>query len=330
MQLVINTYGTYVHIKDELFEVRVKKDGIEKKHHFAAQKVTSILLSKGSAISTDAIILALKNNIDIVVFEYDGTPMGRFWHSRPGSTSRIRKTQLEASMDQRAVFWIKSWLSEKVTNQLELLKRLKKNRSARAGYIQEQVDKIENMRKKIDEINAGKIEEIEASLRGYEGTAGRIYFQTVSSLLDKRYQFDGRSFRPAKDPFNAFLNYAYGILYSRVEKTLIVAGIDPYLGFMHRDDYNTKSMVFDFIEPYRTIADEVIFKLFSAKKVNDKHCDKIAQGYSLNAEGKNLLVQHFFKFFDEDKFRYKNRNQTRGNALQLAAHNFANQLIKKR
>ncbi len=318
-----------MHVKDELFEIRVKKDGLEQKHHFASQKVTSILLSKGSAISTDAIILALKNNIDIVVFEYDGKPVGRFWHSKPGSTTRIRKTQLEASMDQRAVFWIKSWLSEKVANQLELLKRLKKNRSAKAEYIQEQADKIENMRKKIEEINSGKIDEIEASLRGYEGTAGRIYFQTVSSLLDKRYQFDGRSFRPAKDPFNAFLNYAYGILYSRVEKALIIAGIDPYLGFMHRDDYNTKSMVFDFIEPYRIIADEVIFKLFSAKKVNDKHCDKIAQGYSLNAEGKNLLVQHFFKFFDEDKFRYKNRNQTRGNALQLAAHNFANQLIKK-
>ncbi len=329
MQLVINTYGTYVHIKDELFEVRIKKDGKEEKHHFASQKVTSILLSKGAAISTDAIILALKNNIDIVVFEYDGTPAGRFWHSRPGSTSRIRKTQLEASMDGRAVFWIKKWLGEKTANQTAFLKKLKKNRSAKAGFIQEQIDKIEELHGKIISAQAEKIESIEASLRGFEGTAGRIYFQTLSSLLDKRYRFKGRSFRPAEDPFNAFLNYAYGILYSRVEKALIVAGIDPYLGFMHRDDYNTKSMVFDFIEPYRTIADEVVFKLFSGKKVGDKHCDKITHGYSLNAEGKNLLVQHFFKFFDEEKIRYKNRNQTRGNALLLAAHEFANQLIKK-
>jgi len=329
MQLVINTYGTYVHIKDELFEVRVKKDGREEKHHFASQKVTSILLSKGAAISTDAIILALKNNIDIVVFEYDGKPAGRFWHSRPGSPSRIRKTQLEASLDQRAVFWIKKWLGQKLSNQAGLLKQLKKNRPAKAQYIQEQTDKISELQAKIEAVTAKTIDGIDGTLRGLEGTAGRVYFQTLSSLLDKRYQFEGRSFRPARDPFNAFLNYAYGILYSRVEKALIVAGLDPYLGFMHRDDYNTKSMVFDFIEPYRTIADEVVFKLFSAKKVNDRHCDKITRGYSLNAEGKNLLVQHFFKFFDEDKFRYKNRNQTRGNALQLAAHEFANQLIKK-
>jgi CRISPR-associated protein Cas1 len=73
MQLVINTYGSYLHIKDELFEVRIRKDGTVQKHHFASQKVKSIMLSKGSAVSTDAIILAIKNNIDIIVFEYGST-----------------------------------------------------------------------------------------------------------------------------------------------------------------------------------------------------------------------------------------------------------------
>lgn len=328
MQLVINTYGTYLHVKDELFEVRVKKDGIEEKHHFASQKVKSILLSKGAAISTDAIILAVKNNIDILVFEYDGTPVGRFWHSRPGSTSKIRKKQLEASLNQTGLQWVVSWLDIKAGNQIDFLKRLKKNRTNKSELIQERVDKIEALRKKIALVKAPDISTVDDRLRGLEGTAGRMYFQTLNELLSDRYRFTGRSFRPAKDPFNAFLNYAYGILYSRVEKTLTIAGLDPFVGFMHRDDYNTKSLVFDFIEPYRIIAEEVVFKLFSAKKVNDNHCDKITNGISLNADGKSLLVQHFFKFFDEDKIRHKNRNQTRSNAMQLDAHNFANQLIK--
>jgi len=329
MQLVINTYGTYVHVKDELFEVRVKKEGKEEKHHFASQKVTSILLSKGAAISTDAIILAIKNNIDILVFEYDGTPIGRFWHSRPGSTSKIRKKQLEISLNEEGLKWVKSWLAGKADNQMEFLKRLKKNRAARADEIQEIIDKIGEQRKKIDETRGNNTSDVDGRLRGLEGTAGRYYFQTLSKLLAKEHQFNGRSFRPAQDPFNAFLNYAYGILYSRVEKALTIAGLDPFVGFMHRDDYNMKSLVFDFIETYRIIAEEVVFKLFAAKKVNKSHCDKITNGYSLNTEGKNLLVQHFFKFFDEDKIRHKNRNQSRGNALQLDAHHFANQLIKK-
>jgi len=328
MQLVINTYGTYLHIKDELFEVRVKKEGIEEKHHFASQKVKSILLSKGAAISTDAIILAVKNNIDILVFEYDGTPIGRFWHSRPGSTSKIRKKQLEASMNEIGLKWVVSWLGSKTGNQADLLKRLKKNRANKAEQIQVHINSIEDLRKKILNTTSNKVSDVDGTLRGMEGTSGRIYFQALNELLPERYQFAGRSFRPAKDPFNTFLNYAYGILYSRVEKTLTIAGLDPFVGFMHRDDYNTKSLVFDFIEPYRIIAEETVFKLFSAKKVNDKHCDKITNGLSLNADGKNLLVQHFFKFFDEDKIRHKNRNQTRSNAMQLDAHNFANRLIK--
>jgi len=73
----------------------------------------------------------------------------------------------------------------------------------------------------------------------------------------------------------------------------------------------------------------VVFKLFSAKKVNDSHTDSITNGISLNAEGKNLLMQSLMKFMDEDKIRYKGRNQTRMNVMQMDAHQFANQLIKK-
>ena len=329
MQLIINTYGTYVHVKDELFEVTLTKDGAKEKHHFASQKVTSILMSKGAAISTDAVILAMKNNIDIIVFERDGMPVGRFWHSKPGSTSKIRKQQLEASLNETGVFWIKNWLTGKLDNQAELLKRLKNHRPATADLIQEKIDAITALKTKMKDVKGAKIDEMDDTLRGLEGTAGRIYFQILSSLLNERYQFEGRSFRPAKDPFNAFLNYSYGVLYSRVEKVLVIAGLDPYVGFMHRDDYNMKSMVFDFIEPYRTYADEVVFKLFSAKKVNESHADVITNGASLNAEGKNLLLQSLMQFLDEDKIRYNGRNQTRMNAMQMDAHQFANKLIGK-
>lgn len=327
MQLFINTYGTYVHVRDDMFEIRVKAGEEVKKNHFAASKVKSIIMTTGSALSTDAIRLAILNNIDIVFTEPDGKPLGRVWHCKLGSTTKIRKVQLEASTNATGVEWVKTSLLTKLENQRNFLQELKKHREQHALFLNDKITRIEALSVSISSLHATHITQIADTLRGLEGTAGRLYFESLSYVLSKEYQFDGRSSRPAKDPFNAFLNYAFGILYSRVEKALIIAGLDPYLGFLHRDDYNQLSFVFDFIEPYRIYAETVVFRLFSGKKVNKSHTDAITNGYSLNKEGKVLLVEAFTKYMDEDTIRYKGRNQTRGNTIQWDAHSFANSLI---
>ncbi len=328
MQLHINTYGTYIHVKDELFEIRRKNDkGEVEKKQYSANKVTHILLTTGTSLSTDAVKLAMKFNVDIVFAEQDGSPIGRVWHSKLGSTTKIRKSQLEASLNATGVKWTKEWLMAKLDNQLNFIKDLKKHRPQHADFLNDKISRIEALSVSINTLEAQKVTEIADTLRGLEGTAGRLYFETLSYVLPPEYQFKGRSMRPAQDAFNAFLNYAYGILYSKIEKTLIVAGVDPYVGFLHRDDYNQLSMVYDFIEPYRTYADEVVFRLFSGKKVNKSHSDALANGLSLNAEGKALLVTAFNKYMDDDPIRYRNRNLVRNHAIQLDAHNFANTLI---
>jgi len=328
MQLHINTYGTYIHVKDELFEIRRKNDkGEIEKKQYSANKVTHILLTTGTSLSTDAVKLAMKFNVDIVFAEQDGSPIGRVWHSKLGSTTKIRKSQLEASLNATGVKWTKEWLMAKLDNQLNFIKDLKKHRPQHADFLNDKISRIEALSVSINTLEAQKVTEIADTLRGLEGTAGRLYFETLNYVLPSEYQFKGRSMRPAQDAFNAFLNYAYGILYSKIEKTLIVAGVDPYVGFLHRDDYNQLSMVYDFIEPYRTYADEVVFRLFSGKKVNKSHSDVLANGLSLNAEGKALLVTAFNKYMDDDPIRYRNRNLVRNHAIQLDAHNFANSLI---
>ena len=337
MQLHINTYGTYVHVKDQMFDIRLReKDGQIKSTPYAASKVTSIVMTTGVSLSTDAVRLAMRNNVDLIFVEQDGTPMGRVWHSKLGSTTKIRKSQLEASLSGVGVGWVKSWLLTKLDNQLGFVRDLKKHRPQHAAYLDYKITRIEALGVSIHSLDAGRVADIAETLRGLEGTAGRLYFETLSYVLPKDYQFAGRSSRPAQDAFNAFLNYAYGMLYGKVEKTLILAGVDPYLGFLHRDDYNQLSMVYDFIEPYRGYADEVVFRLFSGKKVNQNHVSPVSSGsktgqskpgLSLNADGKVLLVNAYNQFMDGDPIRYKGRNLTRSHCIQLDAHQFANALI---
>jgi CRISPR-associated protein Cas1 len=129
MQIYLNTYGTYLHVKDDMFEIKIPvKDELPKKQHIAAHKITSIVMSTSGSLSTDAVMLALKNNIDIIFTRSDGHPIGRIWHSKLGSTTKIRKRQLEASLGKEAVTFTKAWITEKMTNQLEFIKDLKKHR----------------------------------------------------------------------------------------------------------------------------------------------------------------------------------------------------------
>ena len=329
MQLHIGTFGTYLHVKEEMFEIRRKlENGEIFAKQYSANKVTHIMLAKGTSLSTDAVHLAMIHNVDIVFSEQNGTPIGRVWHSKLGSTTKIRKRQLETSMNAEGLKWVKGWLITKLENQLNFVKDLKKHRPQHADFLNDKIIRIEAMVISIGSQAGRETSEVADTLRGLEGTAGRLYFETLSYVLPAEYQFKGRSKRPADDAFNAMLNYGYGMMYSKIEKALIVAGIDPYLGFLHRDDYNQLSMVYDFIEPYRIYVDEVVFRLFSGKKVNKAHTDIHTRGVSLNAEGKMLLVTAYNKFMDDDPIRHRGKNHARSNVIQSDAHVFANAMLE--
>ena len=327
MHLYITTYGSFLHIKDGMFEVKYTEDGEQVKKKIPPKKVSGIVLDRGTSLTYEVVKTALEHNIDIVFAEGDGAPIGRVWHSKLGSTTKIRKRQLQASLNEEAVYWIKQWIADKIQNQIDFIKELKKHRAAKSDEIDAALNKLNVQKTKVEGLGGDTILDIADTLRGYEGTAGRVYFQLLSSLLSKEYQFKGRSYRPAEDPYNAFLNYGYGILYSRIEKCIMIAGLDPYVGFLHRDDYNQTSFVFDFIEPYRPFVDLTIYRLFSGKKVNQDHYHEITNGIGLTKEGKKLIVENFIQRFDVDKIRYRGRNQTRMNAIQQDAHTFANELI---
>lgn len=212
MILFLNQYGCYLHVKDDMFEVRFTKDGQEQKKHYAAKVLKTVAIATAGAFSTDAVRLALTHNIDIVFLERNGKPLGRVWHSRLGSTTRIRKRQLEASLNQQGLQLVQQWLTEKLERQFTHLERLSRHRNRLQEELLQKRQQIRQLQQKITQLSAPDTATVADTLRGLEGTAGRLYFQAMSSALPEQWQFQGRSSRPAADPFNAFLNYAYGVL----------------------------------------------------------------------------------------------------------------------
>lgn len=328
MQLVINTYGSYLQKNGDCF--KVKKD--EQVFEVSVKKVDGIMITTAAYITTDAIKLAMDHNIDIIFLDEFGDPFGRVWHSKLGSTTLIRRRQLEISDTTEGVNLALDWVRKKLDNQIDLLTRLRESRTNKSAEITAYIDKLRNCRNSLDSLipqgtgNVG-IEEIRGSIMGIEGSGGRIYFEAISFIMPDRYKFEGRSRNPAKDEFNALLNYSYGILYSKVEKACIIAGLDPYVGIIHTDHYNKKSLVFDLIENFRIWADETIIKIFAGREVKQEHFDKLENGFTLNKEGKALLITAFNSFLDES-IRYGGRNIKRGDIIQFECHKIANQLIK--
>lgn len=324
MQLIINTYGAYLHVNQNSFEIKSK----DTKQRISAKKVNSILITTGATISTNAVKLALENNIEIQFLDEFGRSLGKIWHPKLGSTTYIRRRQLELTETEEGTKIVKELMLAKTKNMIDHLYELGIKRSQeKQEYLNEKLKEIELLKKKLARVS-GPVAKVRNSLMGYEGNISRKYFSCLSYLLPDRYKFEGRSSRPAKDEFNCLLNYGYGVLYGKVEKALIIAGLDPYVGILHTDGYNKKSFVFDFIEPYRHYIDRVVMKLFSRKKVNKSQFDKVRGGLTLNDEGKKLLLTDLNEYFQK-KIRYKGREIKIENTIQYDCHNLANRIIKE-
>lgn len=326
MKLILNTPGLYLCKRGECFQIQ----NDDNKQEISAKKVDQILITTRAALSTDAIELALENNIDIVFLKSTGQPLGRVWHSKLGSITTIRRKQLFLQDAPFGLALVKEWITEKMDNQIELLNKLAMNRrDERREIVKESVERIRKQKDNVLLISANcTVDEVRDSIQGYEGSASRVYFDALGKLIPPKYEFEGRSRNPALDPFNCMLNYSYGILYSSVEKSCIVAGLDPYIGIMHTDNYNKKALVFDLVEIYRGYMDEIVFRLFSTKKVEDDFFDKVETGYYLNQEGKKTLISEYNREL-EKKIKYRGRNIEFANIIQYDCHQIANRILKE-
>lgn len=296
MELILNTFGVSISRDNEGFVIS-NGDG---RQRIPVAGITSIQLSKGAQITSDAVLLAVEHEIEIVFSDRSGKPMARIWSPKYGSISTIRKGQLAFSFSADAVEWIKEVIRQKIENQQALLLMLTTQDETLRPLVNKSIHRLEDYRTKISSAQGAIVSDIAATLRGWEGLASKIYFDTLNRFLPEEYRFDKRSQHPATDPANAMLNYGYGMLYGKVEGALIKAGIDPYVGIMHRDDYNRPVLVYDVIELYRVWIDYVVVMLLRQQVITTDHYSVKPDGsYWLEALGRRILIQSINDYFDE-------------------------------
>lgn len=108
-------------------------------------------------------------------------------------------------------------------------------------------------------------------LRGLEGEAGNAYFSVFDRLIrspDPELRFRGRSRRPPLDPVNALLSFFYTLLVHDCRAALESVGLDPAVGFLHRDRPGRPSLALDLMEELRPVlADRLTLSLLNRRQL---------------------------------------------------------------
>lgn len=296
MQLVLNTYGTSLNRDNEAFVVTFN----DMRQRIPAVGVTSIHICRGARVTSDAILLAIEREIEVLFMDRAGNPAGRVWSPKFGSISTIRKGQVNFSFSQDAVEWIKEVLREKLANQQALLMMMDAQDEEGRAAVEKAVNRLDDYREKILQLEGQVVADVAPTLRGWEGVASRIYFEALNRFIPEQFRFEARSQHPAVDPVNALLNYGYGLLYGKIEGALIKAGIDPYIGIMHRDNYNRPVLAYDIIERYRIWVDYVVYTLVAQGAVTDEYYSMREDGSCwLEQFGRRVLIQSLNDYLDE-------------------------------
>lgn len=328
MQLVINTFGASLRRKGDRFVIRAGPNRVA----VSAHKVRTILIATAVQVSSDAIVLAIAHNIDIVFLEKTGEPIARVWPPRMGSTAAVRRRQLEAAAGPEGLALAREWVASKLRNQAEFLEELRDRRPRQADIFHGAIAGVRQSLAQVDQLT-GTLEERRGRLMGLEGAASRAYFSCIGRLVPEIYRFDGRSRQPARDGFNAMLNYGYGVLYSMVERACICAGLDPHLGFLHTDNYNKPSLTFDLIEPFRIFAERATLLLFTGRRARSEYFEPVPGGVALSKDGRAAFLPYYNERLDRPvRYPVQSKPGTyrkikRRDTIAHEAHALANRLL---
>ena len=119
-------------------------------------------------------------------------------------------------------------------------------------------------------------------LRGFEGEAAHTYFSVFDHLITSQKEdfiFRERNRRPPLDNVNCLLSFLYTLVLHDVRSALESVGLDPAVGFLHRDRPGRPGLALDMMEEFRPfLADRLTLSLINLNQVQTKGFKKMESG----------------------------------------------------
>lgn len=235
--------------------------------------------------------LCCERGVSVTFLTEHGKFLARLEGPQSGNVLLRRRQYRWADEEEKASTLAQCFISAKILNSRTVFQRGRRDHSDKVGdSIERSIALMGNAAQ-----NVFKVNDLER-VRGIEGDAAQLYFTELDQLiLDQKEDFfmHGRSRRPPLDRFNALLSMFYTLLVHECRAALESVGLDPAVGFLHRDRPGRPSLALDLMEELRPyIADRMALSLVNRRQLTKDDFTVQENGATyLNADSrKNVLT----------------------------------------
>lgn len=252
-------------------------------------KVDQVVVMGNVQVTTPALALLLERDVEVAFLTIHGRYRGRLVGLWLGN-GLLRQAQYQRTTEPRfGLITAKRIVRAKIANQCALL-RWHRETFGRPE-VEEAVAQLTEFAGRLE----GKREVGE--VMGIEGSATAAYFGCLRNTLRVGLGFERRQRRPPPDPVNALLSFGYTLLTNQVRSFVELAGLDPFLGFLHGPRYNRPSLALDLVEEFRApVADWVVLRALNFKVVQPRdfeHNDGPEGGMLLNEAARKRFIAEY-------------------------------------
>jgi CRISP-associated protein Cas1 len=263
--LYLTTEGSSLRKEGENLVAEV--EGVEKAR-VPFHMISSVVLFGAIFVSPPLLQSCASAGITIVLLSRSGRFQARVEGPVSGNVL-LRRAQYKASEKPEEI--VRAILIGKIANQRSVLMRHLRDYAheteapilARLNFVVERLARI---------VRYVQIADIELDLmRGSEGEAANLYFSVFDHLVrssEPAMRWQVRSRRPPLDPMNALLSFLYTLLTHDCRSAAESVGLDPAVGFLHRDRPGRPSLALDIMEELRpVIADRLALSLINRRQI---------------------------------------------------------------
>ena len=242
-------------------------------------------------ISPALIAICAKRGISMVLLDRVGRFQARIEGPVSGNVLLRRAQYRVADMGEEIV---RSLIMGKIANQRAVVRRaLRDHGSEMESETRDALEAVSTRMRMI----LGRVQLSDQTieqLRGSEGEAAVKYFSVFDHLIrspDADLRWEGRSRRPPLDPFNALLSFLYTLLTHDCRSACEAVGLDPSVGFLHRERPGRPSLALDLMEELRAPhADRLALSLVNRRQLRAGDFRRMESGATMLTESARKLV----------------------------------------